>query len=97
MELIRDIGFDASFSFIYSARPGTPAAGFADDTPMEVKKERLARLQALINEQAAAISAAMVGTTQRVLVEGRSKKDATSNWPGAPKTTAWSILTATHA
>jgi tRNA-2-methylthio-N6-dimethylallyladenosine synthase len=76
LALIRDIGFDASFSFIYSARPGTPAASFADDTPLEVKKERLARLQALINEQAAAISAAMVGTTQKVLVEGHSKKDA---------------------
>jgi hypothetical protein len=75
LKLIREIGFDASFSFIYSARPGTPAASFADDTPLAVKKERLARLQALINEQAAAISQAMVGSTQRVLVEGPSKKD----------------------
>jgi tRNA-2-methylthio-N6-dimethylallyladenosine synthase len=75
MKLIRDIGFDASFSFIYSARPGTPAASFPDDTSLVAKKERLARLQALVNEQAAAISDAMVGTTQRVLVEGQSKKD----------------------
>ncbi len=75
MKLIRDIGFDASFSFIYSARPGTPASSFPDDTPMEVKKGRLARLQALLNEQAAAISGSMVGTTRRVLVEGPSKKD----------------------
>jgi len=75
MKLIEEIGFDASFSFIYSARPGTPAANLADDTPLDVKKARLARLQALVNEQAAAISRAMVGTTHRVLVEGPSKKD----------------------
>jgi len=75
LKLIREIGFDASFSFVYSARPGTPAASFADDTPLAVKKERLARLQALINEQATAISEAMVGSTQRVLVEGPSRKD----------------------
>jgi tRNA-2-methylthio-N6-dimethylallyladenosine synthase len=76
LKLIREIGFDASFSFIFSARPGTPAASFADDTALEVKKQRLARLQALVTEQAAAISAAMLGTTQRVLVEGPSKKSA---------------------
>ncbi len=75
MKLIRDVGFDMSFSFIYSARPGTPASSFPDDTPMDVKKERLARLQALVSEQAAAISEAMVGTVERVLVEGPSKKD----------------------
>jgi len=75
LKLIREIGFDASFSFIYSARPGTPAASFPDDTPLAVKKERLARLQSLIDEQAGVISAAMVSTTQRVLVEGPSKKD----------------------
>ena len=74
LDLIRELGFDASFSFIYSARPGTPAAGFADPTPMAVKKQRLARLQKLIEEQATAISRAMVGTVQRVLVEGYSKK-----------------------
>lgn len=75
MKLVRDMGFDHSFSFIYSARPGTPAASLADDTPLEVKKERLAALQAQINEQAAAISKAMVNTRQRILVEGPSKKD----------------------
>lgn len=75
MKLIRDVGFDMSFSFIYSARPGTPASSFPDDTPMAIKKERLARLQAQVNEQAAAISEAMIGTVERVLVEGPSKKD----------------------
>ncbi len=75
MNLIAEIGFDQSFSFIYSARPGTPAAGLVDDTPMEVKKQRLQILQARINQQAFDISKAMVGTTQRVLVEKTSKKD----------------------
>jgi tRNA-2-methylthio-N6-dimethylallyladenosine synthase len=76
MNLIADMGFDQSFSFVYSARPGTPAAGLADDTPMEVKKQRLQILQARINSQALEISKRMVGTTQRVLVEKTSKKDA---------------------
>ena len=76
MNLVAEIGFDQSFSFIYSARPGTPAAGIADDTPMEIKKQRLQILQARINQQAAEISRAMVGTTQRLLVEKTSKKDA---------------------
>ncbi len=75
MKLIRDIGFDQSFSFIYSARPGTPAASLPDDTPLEVKKERLYRLQELINTQARAISEAMQGSIQRILVEGPSRKD----------------------
>jgi len=75
MKLIEEIGFDHSFSFIYSARPGTPAADLPDDVPQEVKKARLARLQAKISEQALAISQAMVGTVQRVLVEGTSRKD----------------------
>ncbi len=75
MKLIEDIGFDQSFSFIYSKRPGTPAANLEDDTPDAVKHERLARLQAAINANATAISAAMVGTTQRVLVEGPSRKN----------------------
>ena len=75
MSLIAEIGFDQSFSFIYSARPGTPAAGLADDTPMETKKERLRLLQARINQQAMEISSGMVGSTQRVLVEKPSKKD----------------------
>ena len=76
MELIADVGFDQSFSFIYSARPGTPAAGFTDSTPMAVKKERLQILQTRISQQAMDISRAMVGTTQSVLVEKPSKKDA---------------------
>jgi tRNA-2-methylthio-N6-dimethylallyladenosine synthase len=76
MKLIADVGFDQSFSFIYSRRPGTPAASFADDVSMEEKKRRLALLQARVNQQARAISEAMVGTTQRVLVEKHSKKDA---------------------
>jgi tRNA-2-methylthio-N6-dimethylallyladenosine synthase len=76
MNLIAEIGFDQSFSFIYSARPGTPAASLADDTPMEVKKQRLQILQARINQQALEISKEMVGTTQRVLVEKTSKKDS---------------------
>ena len=75
MKLIEEIGFDHSFSFIYSARPGTPAADLPDDVPLEVKKARLARLQAKSSEQALAISQAMVGTVQRVLVEGVSRKD----------------------
>ena len=76
MNLIAEIGFDQSFSFIYSARPGTPAASLVDDTAMEVKKKRLQILQARINQQALEISKGMVGTTQRVLVEKTSKKDA---------------------
>ena len=76
MNLIADIGFDQSFSFIYSARPGTPAAGFTDDTTMEAKKQRLSLLQARIGQQAMGISEAMVGTTQTVLVERLSKKSA---------------------
>jgi tRNA-2-methylthio-N6-dimethylallyladenosine synthase len=74
MKLISDLGFDQSFSFIYSARPGTPAANFADDPSMEEKKKRLAILQARIATQAKAISEAMVGTTQSVLVEKPSRK-----------------------
>ena len=74
MNLIAEIGFDQSFSFVYSARPGTPAASLADDTPMDVKKERLKLLQARINQQAMDISRSMIGSTQRVLVEKISKK-----------------------
>ena len=77
MKLIDDLRFDASFSFVYSARPGTPAADLPDDTPQETKIERLMRLQKRIDELAQEVSAAMVGTTQRVLVEGLSKKDET--------------------
>lgn len=75
MKLIDDIGFDQSFSFIYSKRPGTPAANLPDDTPEAVKKERLAILQQRINHNAMRISRDMVGTTQRILVSGFSKKD----------------------
>ena len=74
MDLIADVGFDQSFSFIYSARPGTPAASLTDDTALDVKKKRLQILQARINQQAMDISRGMVGTTQRVLVEKLSKK-----------------------
>jgi tRNA-2-methylthio-N6-dimethylallyladenosine synthase len=74
MKLIADIGFDQSFSFIYSARPGTPAASLADDTPMDVKKQRLQILQARVIQQAMAISRSMIGSTQRVLVEKPSRK-----------------------
>jgi len=75
MRLIEEIGFDQSFSFIYSARPGTPAADLPDDTPMSVKKERLAILQARLTGQAMRISESMVGEVRRILVTGRSRKD----------------------
>ncbi|WP_350015784.1 tRNA (N6-isopentenyl adenosine(37)-C2)-methylthiotransferase MiaB [Rhodanobacter sp. IGA1.0] len=96
MKLIDDIGFDQSFSFIFSSRPGTPAANLADDTPASEKHERLSRLQAAINANAKAISQAMVGTVQRVLVEKPSTRDASEltgrtenmrfvNFPGHPR------------
>lgn len=75
MKLIEDIGFDHSFSFIYSARPGTPAADLNDDTPEAIKKQRLKILQDRITQQAFEISRRMVGNTERVLVTGYSKKD----------------------
>lgn len=75
MNLIQEMGFDTSFSFIYSPRPGTPAADMADDTPEEVKKQRLAILQQRITQQAQQISRQMVGNTERVLVTGYAKKD----------------------
>jgi len=75
MQLIEAIGFDHSFSFVYSNRPGTPAANYVDDVPLATKKQRLASLQALINEMASAISHSMVGKVERVLVERPSKKD----------------------
>ena len=76
MKLIDEVGFDSSFSFVFSPRPGTPAAALADDTPQALKLERLQVLQARIEEQARAIGAARLGTRQRVLVEGPSRKDA---------------------
>ncbi|OQX08221.1 MAG: tRNA (N6-isopentenyl adenosine(37)-C2)-methylthiotransferase MiaB [Thiothrix lacustris] len=95
MKLIEDLGYDNSFSFIYSARPGTPAANLPDDVPMEVKKARLQRLQQRILEQTHAISASMVGTVQRVLVEhparkheqlaGRTENNRVVNFDGHPR------------
>ncbi len=76
MELIESVGFDHSFSFLFSARPGTPAAEYEDDIPVEVKQERLERLQKRINEMAQQISRRMVGSVQRVLVERVSRKDS---------------------
>ncbi|HSP31357.1 MAG TPA: tRNA (N6-isopentenyl adenosine(37)-C2)-methylthiotransferase MiaB, partial [Halomonas sp.] len=75
MDLIHQIGFDHSFSFVYSARPGTPASGLPDETPESVKKQRLAILQERIIQQTAQISRRMVGSTQRVLVNGFSPRD----------------------
>jgi len=96
MKLIDDIGFDNSFSFIYSRRPGTPASNLPDDTSDATKHERLSRLQATINANAKKISEGMVGTTQSVLVEGPSKKNPNEmtgrtenmrfvNFPGDPR------------
>lgn len=96
IKLIEEIGFDHSFSFIFSARPGTPAASIEDGTPMDEKKARLAKLQALIIQQAAAISEAMVGTRQRILVErparrgegemaGRTENNRVVNFPGSER------------
>ncbi|PUA20869.1 tRNA (N6-isopentenyl adenosine(37)-C2)-methylthiotransferase MiaB [Glaciimonas sp. PCH181] len=76
MKLIDDIGYDNSFSFIFSPRPGTPAANLEDDTPHEVKLQRLQQLQAVIEANTIRISEEMIGTVQRILVEGPSKKDA---------------------
>ena len=75
MDLIEAVGFDTSFSFIYSRRPGTPAADYADDTPHPVKQERLMRLQARLANQAQIIGRRMVGAVERVLVEGHARKD----------------------
>lgn len=75
MALIENIGFDQSFSFVFSARPGTPAAALPDDVSLERKKQRLARLQERVNQMARKISADMVGSVQRVLVERPSRKD----------------------
>jgi tRNA-2-methylthio-N6-dimethylallyladenosine synthase len=76
MTLIDELGFDTSFSFVYSARPGTPASDMVDDTPQDVKFARLARLQKRIEAHAASLSEQMVGTVQRILVERPSKKDS---------------------
>jgi tRNA-2-methylthio-N6-dimethylallyladenosine synthase len=76
LALTEEAGFDQSFSFVYSRRPGTPAASLPDDVPAGVKSERLARLQALLDRQSRAISAKMVGSVQRVLIQRPSKRDA---------------------
>jgi tRNA-2-methylthio-N6-dimethylallyladenosine synthase len=75
MKLIEDVGYDASFSFVFSARPGTPAAALADDTPRDVKLARLHELQSAIEANVRRIGESRVGTVQRILVEGPSKKD----------------------
>ena len=75
MKLIDEMGFDTSYSFIYSARPGTPAAELPDDVPLVEKKARLAKLQARITEQAQIISESMLGTVQRILIERPARKD----------------------
>jgi tRNA-2-methylthio-N6-dimethylallyladenosine synthase len=75
MKLIHDVGFDSSFSFVFSPRPGTPAAALHDDTPQELKLKRLQHLQGVIEENAQRISASRVGSVQRILVEGPSRKD----------------------
>ena len=76
MRLVEDVNFDSSFSFVYSRRPGTPAADLLDDTPQQLKLTRLQRLQATVEAQASAISSAMVGNIERVLVDGRARKNA---------------------
>ena len=75
MDLVQEVGFDDSYSFMYSPRPGTPAAGFADQVPLEIKQSRLARLQATINASAKTISDGMVGKVERILVDGPSRKN----------------------
>jgi tRNA-2-methylthio-N6-dimethylallyladenosine synthase len=98
LELIDEVAFDSSFSFIYSPRPGTPAAELADTTPYETKLARLQRLQASLEVHAQSISSRMVGTRQRVLVEGPAKRDPRQlagrtnnnrivNFSGAPRLT----------
>ncbi len=93
MALIEEVGFDHSFSFIYSARPGTLAAAFPDDVPHSVKQQRLAELQKRIIEMTAVISASMVGTVQRVLVERVSKKDP-AQLAGRTENNRWVNFTA---
>ncbi|MDC6169319.1 tRNA (N6-isopentenyl adenosine(37)-C2)-methylthiotransferase MiaB [Paucibacter sp. XJ19-41] len=96
MKLVHEVGFDASFSFIFSPRPGTPAAALEDTTPYEVKVRRLQELQAVIEANAVRISETMVGSTQRILVTGNARKDPTElmgrtecnrivNFKGAPR------------
>ncbi|MEK8024530.1 tRNA (N6-isopentenyl adenosine(37)-C2)-methylthiotransferase MiaB [Pseudaquabacterium rugosum] len=81
LKLIEDIGYDASFSFVFSPRPGTPAANLADDTPQDVKLKRLQQLQALIEENVRRISASRAGTVQTILVEGPSRRPGPDGQP----------------
>lgn len=109
MKLVDDVGYDASFSFIFSPRPGTPAAALHDDTPHEVKLKRLQHLQAVLEDNVRRISASRVGTVQRVLVEGPSRKDKSElmgrtecnrivNFPGAARLTGQMVdVTITEA
>ena len=96
LKLAEDLAYDDAYSFIYSPRPGTPAANLQDDTPHEEKVERLQRLQAVVQQSSLAIARGMVGSRQRVLVEGPSRKDASElsgrcpnnrmvNFPGSPE------------
>jgi len=96
LALVEELNYDRSFSFVYSERPGTPAASFPDDTPLEMKKRRLFILQTLLNKQTAAIGEAMIGTVQRVLVErlsrksfeqvaGRTENNRVVNFDGSPE------------
>jgi tRNA-2-methylthio-N6-dimethylallyladenosine synthase len=96
MKLVDDVGYDTSFSFIFSPRPGTPAANLADDTPHALKHQRLLHLQKVLDENVRAISASRLGTVQRILVEGHSRKDKAElmgrtecnrvvNFPGHPR------------
>jgi tRNA-2-methylthio-N6-dimethylallyladenosine synthase len=75
LHLVEDVGYDASFSFVFSPRPGTPAAALADETPQAVKLQRLQRLQTLLERNVRRIGESRVGTVQRILIEGPSKKD----------------------
>jgi tRNA-2-methylthio-N6-dimethylallyladenosine synthase len=88
LALVRDTNLDQSYSFVYSRRPGTPAASLTDEVDDDVKHQRLLRLQALLNEQAAAINQSMVGTRQTVLVERTSRRDA-NEWAGRTENNRW--------
>jgi tRNA A37 methylthiotransferase MiaB len=94
MSLVEEVGFDQSFSFVYSARPGTPAAALPDDTPQAVKLERLARLQARLHAQGFAISEGMVGTRPALCSWNVTPGKTRSNSRGAPRTIAGSTSTA---
>ena len=96
-KLVQDVGFDYSFSFLYSPRPGTPAAFIKDDTPQESKLARLSKLQTIIEAQGDAISRNMLGTTQRVLIDGTLLGKIRVCWQAKPIIIAWLILRVTPA